>query len=96
MADFSLTRRTLLAGALAMLTDLSAFGQMASLSGAPSLSPIPDTGGEGPWDYWTSGQGAGVVRLAAAAILSASPYDTQPWRFRLSPYAHRSSGGQGA
>ena len=79
----SLSRRSFVAGGLAMLADLPAFGQSLAPPGAASPSSLPNLGGEGPWDYWASGQGAGVVRIAAAAILSASPYDTQPWLFRL-------------
>ncbi|KLU21832.1 hypothetical protein EOS_33900 [Caballeronia mineralivorans PML1(12)] len=83
MTTSSFSRRSFLAGGLAALVDLSAFGQPSGLPGTASLSPLPNVGGEGPWDYWESGQGTGVVRIAAAAILSASPYDTQPWLFRL-------------
>ncbi|CAE6850077.1 hypothetical protein R69608_07313 [Paraburkholderia nemoris] len=79
----SLSRRSFVAGGLAALVDLSAFGQPSTRPDTASPPPLPDIGGEGPWDYWASGQGAGVVRIAAAAILSASPYDTQPWLFRL-------------
>jgi hypothetical protein len=44
---------------------------------------IPSVGGTGPWDYWSANEGAGPIRILAAAILSANPYNIQSWLFRV-------------
>jgi hypothetical protein len=56
---------------------------MTARAEGESMSALPDKGGTGPWDYWQSNEGTGALRVASAAILSATPYNTQPWLFRL-------------
>lgn len=56
---------------------------MVAKAEGESISALPDKGGTAPWDYWQSNEGTGTLRIASAAILSANPYNTQPWLFRL-------------
>jgi len=38
-----------------------------------------------PWKDWQEYPGEGTMALARAAILAASPHNTQPWMFKVSP-----------
>lgn len=39
--------------------------------------------GFAPWHDWNDPSGSGALQLVRAAILAASPHNTQPWRFRV-------------
>lgn len=84
MKRIELSRRTLTVRAIGGLTALAVANKIDSVIAAPQIVALPDEGGEAPWDYWLSEKSAGVVRIASAGILSANPYNTQPWLFRLS------------
>jgi hypothetical protein len=80
-----LSRRKLIASGLGLAAGLSAAGHVFVLAAdEKTRAALPKEGGIAPWDYWLSNSGSGTLRLAAAAILAASPYNTQPWLFRLS------------
>jgi len=82
MKVFEVSRRALIAGGIGLSANVAGLGAMLARA-AEGTSALPDIGGQGPWEYWAANEGAGVVRILAAAILSASPYDTQPWLFRI-------------
>src|ERR1700722_4656487 len=82
MKVFKVSRRALIAGGIGLTANAAGLGAMLARA-AEGTSALPDVGGQGPWEYWASNEGAGVVRILAAAILSASPYDTQPWLVRI-------------
>jgi hypothetical protein len=79
-----ISKRAFVAGGVMVVAGLRGVKNMALAEGG-SVSGLPDKGGMGPWDYWQSNEGTGVLRLASAAILSANPYNTRPWLFRLNP-----------
>jgi hypothetical protein len=79
-----ISKRTFVAGGIMAVAGLRGAKNTALAEGG-SVSGLPDKGGMGPWDYWQSNEGTGVLRLGSAAILSANPYNTQPWLFRLKP-----------
>jgi hypothetical protein len=78
-----ISKRTFVAGGIAAAAGLRGVGNMAARAEAEPMSALPDKAGTGPWDYWESNEGTGALRVASAAILSANPYNTQPWLFRL-------------
>jgi nitroreductase len=82
MKRLELSRRALTAGGIGILAT-AVTGRTRASAADRQPSALPDDGGVRPWDYWLSNGGTGVVRIASAAILAASPYNTQPWLFRL-------------
>ncbi len=72
---------------------LKAAGSLTILAAAGGVWRCVDAGvfgaGSGPafapWDDWRAGMNDGPLALVRAAILAASPQNSQPWRFRVSP-----------
>jgi nitroreductase len=83
MTPYWISRRAVIGAAVTVAASRRGVDRVAAQTTGEVLSGLPDRGGIGPWDYWRSNEGAGTVRIASAAILAASPYDTQPWLFRL-------------
>jgi hypothetical protein len=78
-----ISKRAFLAGGIMAAAGLRGLGNIAAWAEGERILALPDKGGTGPWDYWQSNEGTGTLRVASAAILSANPYNTQPWLFRL-------------
>src|ERR1700738_315454 len=83
MTNRLISRRTFVAGAVTMAACVRFSRDAAAETGAGSIAALPSEGGVAPWEYWRSNAGAGALRIASGAILAASPYNTQPWLFRL-------------
>jgi hypothetical protein len=83
MTTNRISKRVFVAGCITVVAGLRGVGNMAVRAEGQSMSALPDKGGTGPWDYWQSNEGTGTLRVLSAAILSANPYNTQPWLFRL-------------
>jgi hypothetical protein len=83
MTNHRMSKRAFIAAGITAAAGLRAFGTTQAYAEPETTSGLPDKGGTAPWDYWQSNEGTGTLRVAAAAILSANPYNTQPWLFRL-------------
>src|SRR5262249_24742405 len=80
-----LSRRRLIAGGVCFAGGLSAAGPVLVLAAdEKTKATLPAEGGLAPAVYRLSNASSGTLQLAAAAIAAASPYNTQPWLFRLS------------
>jgi hypothetical protein len=83
MTNYRMSKRAFIAAGITAAAGLRGLGTMQAYAEPEAISGLPDKGGTAPWDYWQSNEGTGTLRVAAAAILSANPYNTQPWQFRL-------------
>ena len=83
MTTHWISKRAFVAGGITVAAGLRGVGSMAARAEGESMAALPDKGGTGPWDYWQSNEGTVALRVVSAAILSANPYNTQPWLFRL-------------
>jgi hypothetical protein len=83
MTKYLISRRKVVVGGVAMAAGGRFSRGAAAETEAGSFAALPSEGGLAPWDYWRSNAGAGALRIASGAILAASPYNTQPWLFRL-------------
>ena len=83
MTNHRMSKRAFIAAGITAAAGLRGLGTMQAYAEPEAISGLPDKGGTAPWDYWQSNEGTGTLRVAAAAILSANPYNTQPWLFRL-------------
>ena len=79
------SRRGILSGGLLLTMAVAAGGvgyrgwergALGSLTGGPAFEP---------WQEWLTGAYHGPLALVAAAVLAASPHNSQPWRFRVEP-----------
>lgn len=75
-------RRTLLKGAAAAA--LAATGLAAWRAWDQGVFSTGEGPAYAPWSDWQSGP-EGPMRLVRAALLAASPHNTQPWRFKVAP-----------
>jgi nitroreductase len=71
-----------LGGAAIGISGLSVASWRASTQGVFAAGSGPAYAAWSDWD-----QGSGPMTLVRAAILSANPHNSQPWRFRISPSA---------
>src|ERR1700693_2451861 len=83
MTNHLLSKRAFIAAGITAAAGLRGLRTMPAYAEPGTISALPDKGGTAPWDYWQSNEGTGTLRVAAAAILSATPYNTHPWLFRL-------------
>jgi hypothetical protein len=73
------TRRTLLGAGFVIATA----GAAGVWRGIDTGVILPDQSPYDPWKEWTSSQSGDPLSLVSAAILAASPHNTQPWLFKV-------------
>jgi nitroreductase len=73
------TRRTLLGGGFV----IAAAGAASLWRGIDTGVILPDQSPYDPWQEWANSQLGDPLSLISAAILAASPHNTQPWLFKI-------------
>jgi hypothetical protein len=83
MRPLEISRRALIASGIGSFATCLVGNSWIEALAAGETPTLPHEAGLGPWNYWLSDEGTGVIRIASAAILVSNPRNIQPWLFRL-------------